>query len=224
MPALFSIGLSWLPEPPDARKRSAEARRILGAFEPSGEIAVDGGGRPRFVRSRADFSISHSRNAVAVAFLPAPENGSPPLSRGIPRVGCDIQYADPRKDHAAISRLFFHASEQEYIFSANGDEQRCRFYRLWALKEAWIKMHGLSVFDLRRGPPFSIGKQAEASRPLARHAATAVFLYELKNAHGELYTLAALKEPCSAAAEAPELQWFSREQPALTAMLAEIGD
>jgi len=242
MSALFTVGLSLLAERSEASARGTEAlrdeaRRILGLLSPGGAIARESGGRPYFADYRADFSISHSRNAAAVAVLPAPlpfpEGRS--VSRTIPRVGCDIQYADPRKDYAAISRAFFHHPEQEYIFSANGEEQYRRFYRIWVLKEAWLKMRGLSVFDMSRTPVFKIGKQADlnspAHTPQTRAAALHVYLYELKSARDELYMLAVLNEPhCSGdghassiSTEEPEIQWFSRERPALAAIPAHTA-
>ena len=228
-----TVGLALLPEHSEssARGTRAEALRILGLLSPGGAIARESGGRPYFADYRADFSISHSRNAAAVAVLPAPipfPRGRS-VSRTIPRIGCDIQYADPRKNYAAISRAFFHHAEQEYIFSANGEEQYRRFYRLWVLKEAWLKMRGLSVFDMTRTPVFGIGKQADLSSrahtPQTREAALQVYLYELKSAN-ELYMLALVNEPrcaggglsSSISMEEPDIQWFSRKRLTITAI------
>jgi hypothetical protein len=76
-------------------------------------------------------------------------------------------------------------------------ERELRFCRLWVLKEAYLKMKGLSVFDMAGTPCFFSG---ETPSPMN------FYLYEW----GELpeqYLLAVCRE--EGAAE-PELRWFSQ--------------
>jgi len=187
----------------DKRKESsAEGRRIVSFLEkqilkaanPDQIFAYEPGGRPYFADHHADFSISHSRNMAAAAFLPSLEKVSC-------RVGCDIQYVDPHKSCVEISRRFFHACEQAYI-EQTGEERIKNFYRIWTLKEAWLKLHGLSVFDITKAPAFSIGGRYENS--------PAFFLYELSSpSTTELYTLAAACQGNCFSGEEPEIRWFS---------------
>jgi phosphopantetheinyl transferase len=106
-----------------------------------------------FGRPHVDFSISHSRNMVAVAFKTSFLKG---------RVGCDVQYVDAGKSCVEISRRFFHATEQAYI-EADPAAQLRNFYRIWVLKEAWLKLHGLSVFEMKKAPAFSIGSDPQTA-------------------------------------------------------------
>jgi hypothetical protein len=180
MAEIFTIGLSLLPASilPKREALSAEARRILKRLGGRGAIIREGGGRPYFASRHADFSISHSRNMAAAALCKAPAL----------RTGCDVQYIDERKNHVEISRRFFHESEQNYIEAGSGTEGARRFYRVWVLKEAWLKLRGLSVFEMQKAPVFSIGLPVNTG---SAHLTERFFLYELETAEGGRYALAA---------------------------------
>jgi phosphopantetheinyl transferase len=188
MPKSFYIGLSWM----SSAKRTAEGRRIVSLLSANsgelGEILYEEGGRPYFAgQNGADFNISHSRKMIAASFL---------LSG---RTGCDIQYVDPNRSCVEISRRFFHAGEQAYI--ENDPQTRIRnFYRIWVLKEAWIKLHGFSVFDMAKTPAFSIGDKTGTDKTGSDY-----FLYELSSP-SESYMLAVVRQDCS---DEPEIRWFS---------------
>jgi phosphopantetheinyl transferase len=228
----------------EKRKRHrAEGRRILALLDalPSElplkpeeailkrPIAYEPGGRPYFADQgypKTDFSISHSRNMVAAAWLCSPESC---------RTGCDIQHCSPGKSFVEISRRFFHVCEQAYI-EEDAAAQLQRFYRIWVLKEAWLKLYGLSVFDMAKAPAFSIGgnpqtgtetnilsKQPYPAAPLATSSAAGLvdfFLYELSSPISasaplsrESYVLAAARQsihPSGGDSEPePEIRWFS---------------
>jgi hypothetical protein len=222
MPAY--IGLSFLPnkgEPPDRTGaaetlralQSREARHILERLEqrdiPPGAIQREAGGRPYFEDGHANFSISHSRRAVAVCYSTLQPPGAGPILRA----GCDIQYVDSKKRHG-IARRFFHPPEQGYIASALEESERIlRFYRIWVLKECFLKLRGLSVFCMREAPAFMFDGPATTAAPR-------FYLYELGDAVSGQYLLAAgLENPGAAPAQpdtaaqsgAPELRWFSAE-------------
>jgi len=205
----FYIGLSCMSSTlfstaDRRRESSAEGRRILSLLDEQimGKTISDQffsyepGGRPYFTDHHADFSISHSRNMAAVAFFPS-------LERTPCRIGCDIQYVDPHKSCVEISRRFFHASEQAYI-EQEGEERIRNFYRIWVLKEAWLKLHGFSVFEIAKTPAFSIGGKHK-NNPF-------FFLYELSSpSTQELYMLAAACQQDFFPGEEtePEFRWFS---------------
>ena len=215
----------------------AEGRRVLGLLdaedsgrtqEPSGQapgpsgsslvpaaIAVENGGRPFFVDRHADFNISHSRNVAAVAWS---ETVNP--ASGLPlRVGCDIQHIFPGKSREAIARKYYSPGENRYIGAALGtaDKERIdRFYRIWVLKECYLKAKGLSVLDMRTSPSFAArdGLVKEVPVPFG------FFLYELDC--GSRYLLAVCREiRLPAAAPLPDIRWYS---PALSLkQIAVIG-
>jgi phosphopantetheinyl transferase (holo-ACP synthase) len=131
---------------------------------------------------------------------------------GLPlRTGCDVQHVKPLKNLGGIARLQFSPEEQRYITAASdGAAQIERFYRIWVLKECFLKARGLSVFDMKTAPSFA------GAKGLAVEAKTSLqfFLYELGE-YPEKYFLAAAREsggPYSPSV-APEFRWFSDPLP-----------
>jgi hypothetical protein len=192
---------------------SAEARRILGILS-GGEVKEvslirENGGRPYFTDRGGDFSISHSRRAAAVSLI-----------GGGYRTGCDIQHEDQRRDFRGISRRFFHPAEQDYIAAGDSEEMRRRFYAVWALKESFLKLRGLSIADISGVPVFSPNMPAIVNMPMT------FFLGELGGNDGERYMMAAALEPFPAREKSgpfpqPVFRWFSEETLPLISM-AEI--
>jgi hypothetical protein len=210
MPNTFYIGLSLMSSPrtqtaAERRGRlSAEGRRIVSLLdtaampaEKQGEILYKPGLRPYFADGHADFNISHSLNMVAAA-----------LSFSPGRVGCDVQYCSPGKSFVEISRRLFHAGEQAYIEEDTATLAR-NFYQIWVLKEAWLKLHGFSVFDMAKAPMFGGTPQTGMDKN-----GLVYFLYELSHPDSsgdESYMLAVARQRTSSSdGEAePEIRWFS---------------
>lgn len=86
-------------------------------------------GKPCFVNApEIHFSISHSGTKVAVAFS---DN----------EVGCDIEKVGIVD--LEIARRFF--SEREFrtlVAGNNADERICEFFRIWTMKESYMKASG----------------------------------------------------------------------------------
>jgi phosphopantetheinyl transferase len=220
MTELFYIGLSWMSILNNGREgirqiHKDEGRRILSLLDTDKSLAHEPGGRPYFEDRHADFSISHSRNMAAAAWLSNPDPAQTPC-----RLGCDIQYVDPRKPRTGISRRFLHDCEKAYIEEARNEAIR-NFYRIWVLKEAWLKLHGLGVFEITKAPAFSIGAVDEGGQ--AENGQIAFFLYELTqpqgsaSVSGEMYMLAACRQRnhFSDTGPPPEFRWFSETTLAL---------
>ncbi len=74
------------------------------------------------------FNISHTRNAIAVAFLNR-------------EIGIDIESIKPCD--LTIAKRFFTSSEQNYIFSHDNPDDA--FYEIWTKKEAYIKYLGTGL-------------------------------------------------------------------------------
>ncbi|MCL2294641.1 MAG: 4'-phosphopantetheinyl transferase superfamily protein [Spirochaetes bacterium] len=125
------------------------------------------------------------------------------------RTGCDIQLIQPRANARKIAKEFFCPAEVDYIFSNNEalyDEMR--FFQIWTLKECFIKLRGLSVFDMPKVPSFICSKdsrhfafETSVSSPLS------FFLYELSGSDGR-YMLAVAAEGVEVLQ--PEIRWFSQ--------------
>jgi phosphopantetheinyl transferase len=160
------------------------------------EIEIEAGGRPFFANRHADFSISHSMNMVAVGYTPS----------GVThRVGCDIQFMDERKNMDGIAkRAFFFAERQFLVSAANSEERLTRFYQIWTFKESYIKLHGLSVFDMSKAPDFTCFFQEN----------TIFCQYRLGNETSEQYMLGCMWKLSNCRENAgketrPEIRWFS---------------
>jgi phosphopantetheinyl transferase len=206
---VFSIGLSFLSSNNQKRNYnkkllSAEARRILPLLDGSLvgiEIMKDENGRPYFPDLKADFSISHSKDAVAISLVTGEKL----------RTGCDIELVKRRVNAKGIIERYFSASESDYIFREDKHrDSEEKFFIIWTLKECFLKLRGLSVFDMRKAPSFisSEGPQqghfvfgAAGSSPIS------FYVYELQSLLGEKYMLAAAIEGDHQLR--PEIRWFS---------------
>ncbi|MDR2500626.1 MAG: 4'-phosphopantetheinyl transferase superfamily protein [Treponema sp.] len=203
---MFLLGLSLSNRRRPYAAQHREGRRILDLLDREnqgsggGDLRIEASGRPVFADRHADFSISHSRGAAAVSCLAVP--GWPGL-----RTGCDIQYASLSRPWEPLAARFFDPAEQGYIAAAPDSRGRAaRFYHIWVLKEAFLKLRGLSVTDVAAATVFSAGT------PGLRF-----FLYELRLGDWSPYALAAAAEfpPACADLGEPEFRWFSQERAGL---------
>ena len=94
-----------------------------------------------------DFNISHSKEGLAI-FVVACEDGDF-------RIGCDLECIHPRKNYLEIAQEVFFPQEVQWIVDGSGEEGLERFYRVWTVKEAWLKVQGKSVFDMAETPVFT---------------------------------------------------------------------
>jgi phosphopantetheinyl transferase len=202
----YYLGLSILSNSNGCRQRknrkrllSAEARHILSEFEgrliTENDIAREGQGRPFFPKGNPDFSISHSGTLAAVSLI---------RGKNL-RTGCDVELVRPRARAQAITEDYFTAPERDYIFSqACFDE--AKFFSIWTLKECFIKLRGLSVFDMAKVPSFIRGDDlafdADVDSPLT------FYLYELDDANCRYILATAIEGEGSGP---PEIRWFSRD-------------
>jgi phosphopantetheinyl transferase (holo-ACP synthase) len=180
-----------------------EGRRLLSLFEcdrPASPVITEPDGRPYFEDNHANFSISHSGRAVAVAYttLRSPAAGAPL------RIGCDIQRIDRKKNRTGIAREFFSPREQEYVLGGDSEDGPSRFYQIWVLKEAFLKAFGLPLGALRTTPSFAVTRNRDAGtkhviipHDLGSGAVPLVyFLYESRDElHGHYCLALAVEDP-----------------------------
>jgi 4'-phosphopantetheinyl transferase len=79
------------------------------------------------------FNLSHTRGLVAVALA----------SRGA--IGVDVEEINEAKADLAVAKAFFAESEVEMLQQAPPSERTRCFFRLWTLKEAYIKAIGAGL-------------------------------------------------------------------------------
>ncbi len=99
------------------------------------EIARTRFGRPEIalpIQPGIQFNLSHSGSLglVAISFH---------------AVGIDIEKVNGTRDVSRLARRFFTAREADQLQAASGDDRIAMFYRLWVLKEAYLKAHGARV-------------------------------------------------------------------------------
>ena len=123
----------------DARRLSLCAGALLGAMLRQRGVAdaemcfAEGEHGKPYLPRRPDvqFSLSHSGTLAMCAVADSP-------------VGCDVQRVSPRS--LRLAERFFSAEEQRIIFSLSSEDARqAMFYRIWTLKESFIKCTGLGL-------------------------------------------------------------------------------
>ena len=75
------------------------------------------------------FNVSHSEN-MAMCIISNYE------------VGCDIQKISEKRNYLKIAKKFFHQKEFQMLKNANKKNAIELFYKLWVLKESYIKATG----------------------------------------------------------------------------------
>jgi 4'-phosphopantetheinyl transferase len=100
----------------------------------SWRFLVDANGKPwvdpQVGPHEIQFNISHTRGLAAAALA----------SRGA--IGVDVEEIDDAKADLAIAEAYFARSEVEILQQAPPSERTRCFFRLWTLKEAYIKAIG----------------------------------------------------------------------------------
>lgn len=76
------------------------------------------------------FNLSHSGNLVFAVFADT-------------EVGCDVEEIDRMQEK--IAKRFFCREEYEYLLQQDEEKQCGEFYRLWTLKESFMKVTGLGM-------------------------------------------------------------------------------
>ena len=99
------------------------------------------------------FNISHSEQKVLVVFSDV-------------EIGCDIEYAADLQG-LGLAEKFFCESEYAYLLQQKEKEQTAAFYRLWTLKESFLKATGLGLklpldkFCIRMGEEIQVEQQVD---------------------------------------------------------------
>lgn len=89
------------------------------------QVFVDECGKPRI--EGLEFNLSHSGHLVVCAVSDKP-------------VGCDVE--EIRKAPKGVAKRCFSDREQAYLRQFFGEEYDKAFFRLWTMKESYVKMTG----------------------------------------------------------------------------------
>ncbi len=103
--------------------------RALGTVPP--QFTVGAYGKP--LLDTAEFSLSHSRGAVAVGIASQP-------------IGVDVELVRPHP--AAVIKRYMTAAERRSIQDSEDSDRQ--FFLLWTLKESYVKAVGVGLRGLRQ--------------------------------------------------------------------------
>jgi len=200
----YYIGLSVLSNQKDRghsakslqkRHTGEESLRILSLFEDRNlvkdDIAAEEGGRPFLITGNGkkkpdvDFNISHCGDIIALTYV---------KGKAL-RTGCDIEKVRPRKNAPKIADEYFSSLENDYL-NSGGNFDLKGFYIIWTLKESFLKLRGLSVFDMKAVPSFIRKNKLSVYEFCFEACVTPIFfrLYEALDAEGNLNILSAVIE------------------------------
>lgn len=119
--------------------RHALSSTLPGTLPPARWQITERPEQAPFVHQAAEagwhYSLAHSRGMIAVVI----SNDGP--------CGIDLEYQRPRANIAELANQWFHPSETKLLTALAPREQTTAFYRLWTMKEAFIKAKGSSVFS-----------------------------------------------------------------------------
>ncbi len=95
------------------------------------------------------FNLSHSEDWVICA-----------VSKK--EVGCDIEKISELK--SKVAERFFSSAENEYLNTFEGDAKVAEFFRLWTMKESYLKMTGEGISFALNRIGFEFGEEIKAFR------------------------------------------------------------
>jgi len=112
-------------------------RRVLSTYLPTApqdvHLEVDPHGRPEIAGRPLRFSLSHAPGIVACL-----------VTRS---VDCGVDAEDTRRidEPVEIAKSVFSLDEQRSLLDLEPSRLRARFFRIWTLKEAYVKARGLGL-------------------------------------------------------------------------------
>lgn len=90
-------------------------------------------GKPELCGHPLAFNLSHSQDKLLIAVS------------DLPMVGVDVETIKPRKGMTEIARRCFSAREFDYWQTLSPSQQSRMFFRLWTIKEAFVKAVGRGI-------------------------------------------------------------------------------
>jgi 4'-phosphopantetheinyl transferase len=98
-------------------------------------VTADAQGKPFIDRSTThwQFTLSHSRGLITLAL--AYDTA----------IGIDVECYHRNTETLQLARHFFHSQEIQQLEALPADEQRQHFFKLWTLKEAYVKAIGCGL-------------------------------------------------------------------------------
>jgi 4'-phosphopantetheinyl transferase len=112
-------------------------RHLLSAYSgmAAREVAFIRGshGKPYLSGSDLQFNITHSHDLLLAAFVQGQE------------VGIDVERVRPERPVLSLARRYYTPAEVQWLQSLPGADQARSFFRLWTLKESFLKARGTGL-------------------------------------------------------------------------------
>jgi phosphopantetheinyl transferase len=83
------------------------------------------------------FSLSHSKDIAVVAVC----------RKG--RIGVDVEFHEVSRPFMEIAGRYFYTDEVRFLEQLNAPKRRQAFYRIWTMKESWLKATGEGIAGLQ---------------------------------------------------------------------------
>ena len=110
------------------------------------------------IKTGLNFNISHSQEHLLIAIC---QIQGQPLQLGV-----DIEHARSSTNIDSIMKHYFSDAELTDLLELNKEEQRERFFDLWALKESYIKATGKGLATSLRSFSFDFSNLTEQTLPI----------------------------------------------------------
>ncbi|MEZ9722843.1 4'-phosphopantetheinyl transferase superfamily protein [Vibrio splendidus] len=120
-------------------------------------------GKPRLIEKQQietglNFNISHSKEHLLIAVCQREGKSF--------QLGVDIEHARSSTNIDSIMKHYFSDTELTDLLELNKEEQRERFFDLWALKESYIKATGKGLATSLRSFSFDFSNLTEQTLPI----------------------------------------------------------
>ncbi|PMG98849.1 4'-phosphopantetheinyl transferase family protein [Vibrio lentus] len=120
-------------------------------------------GKPRLIEKQQietglNFNISHSKEHLLIAVCQREGKSL--------KLGVDIEHARSSTNIDSIMKHYFSDTELTDLLELNKEEQRERFFDLWALKESYIKATGKGLATSLRSFSFDFSNLTEQTLPI----------------------------------------------------------
>ena len=120
-------------------------------------------GKPRLIEKQQietglNFNISHSKEHLLIAVCQREGKQV--------QLGVDIEHARSSTNIDSIMKHYFSDTELTDLLELNKEEQRERFFDLWALKESYIKATGKGLATSLRSFSFDFSNLTEQTLPI----------------------------------------------------------
>ncbi|MFS1460162.1 4'-phosphopantetheinyl transferase family protein [Vibrio lentus] len=120
-------------------------------------------GKPRLIEKQQietglNFNISHSKEHLLIAVCQREGKSL--------QLGVDIEHARSSTNIDSIMKHYFSDTELTDLLKLNKEEQRERFFDLWALKESYIKATGKGLATSLRSFSFDFSNLTEQTLPI----------------------------------------------------------